>query len=480
MKDELQEISEEIYRNVIAQLTLHLRFMDIALDQYIFAGDSLEYRCDGLYFHYPPIAVIKTFRNHPEELTRGYFHIVMHSIFQHAYFAQNHKMSLWDLACDIAVESVIQEIHLECMETAQAEERQREIDKLKQKIPVLTAQKIYHYLDDNAEKDTVKLLTQLFRYDNHECWYQIRNVTGSRDELFGDEVKDDSANAGTNHFSKASHDTGERKDGEGDTEDQEAEIEQIRNKLKDWKEISEKIETDLETFSKEYGDKLETLVQSLEQLHHEKYDYGTFLRKFMRTGEKVMINDDEFDNIFYTYGLRVYGNLPLIEPLEYKEVHNIKELVIAIDTSGSVQGEVVQGFLQKTYDLFQERNNFFSHFNIHILQCDMKIQETAIVRTPQEFTDYIEHLEIKGLGGTDFRPVFNYCDEQIEKKVFRDFGGLLYFTDGDGVYPKKKPAYSAAFLFPEGNKNITVPPWAIKYVLEGDMKYEHQSGKDTD
>ncbi len=479
MDDELREISEEIYRNVIAQLTLHLRFMDIALDQYVFVGDALEYRCDGMYFHYPPIAVIKTFKNNPKKLTRGYFHVVLHSVFQHAFFAENRKITLWDLACDIAVENVIQEIGLECMHTGDSEEKQKEIDKIKAKLQVMSAQNIYHYLEDELVSDQIKLLTGLFRYDDHSCWYTIRNVTGSRETLFGDEVKDDAANAGSNRFDQASHDTGEKKEGE-DPGATDAEIQMIQNKLKDWKEISEKIETDLETFSKEHGDKLDALVQSLQALHREKYDYSTFLKKFMRIGEKMVINDDEFDYIFYTYGLQRYRNMPLIEPLEFKEMRNVRELVIAIDTSGSVQGDVVQGFLQKTYNLFQERENFFSRFNIHILQCDMKIQEAVIVHTPQEFTDYIEHMEITGLGGTDFRPVFNYIDEQLEKKVFRDFGGLLYFTDGDGIYPKKKPSYSAAFLFPEGNKDITVPPWAIKYVLEGDMRYGHQSGQDTD
>jgi predicted metal-dependent peptidase len=85
-----------------------------------------------------------------------------------------------------------------------------------------------------------------------------------------------------------------------------------------------------------------------------------------------------------------------------------------------------------------------------------------------EFEKYIETMEIKGLGGTDFRPVFSYVNEQIEQNVFRRFGGLLYFTDGDGVYPKYRPSYQCAFLFPKGNKEITVPPWAIRYSLEED------------
>lgn len=61
----------------------------------------------------------------------------------------------------------------------------------------------------------------------------------------------------------------------------------------------------------------------------------------------MKLNDDEFDYIFYTYGMNLYGNIPLIEPLEYKDVKQIKEFVIAIDTSGSTSGALVQTFVKK-------------------------------------------------------------------------------------------------------------------------------------
>ena len=73
----------------------------------------------------------------------------------------------------------------------------------------------------------------------------------------------------------------------------------------------------------------------------------------------MRINDDEYDYIFYTYGLRQYKNMPLIEPLEYKEVKRIREFVIAIDTSGSTSGELVQRFMQKTYNILKIHGELF-------------------------------------------------------------------------------------------------------------------------
>ena len=82
------------------------------------------------------------------------------------------------------------------------------------------------------------------------------------------------------------------------------------------------------------------------------YDYIEKLNKNWKlvkyTFEKINGDDDEFDYIYYTYGLSLYDNMPLVEPLEYKETNVVKEFVIAIDTSFSVHGDEVQAFLRKT------------------------------------------------------------------------------------------------------------------------------------
>ena len=36
---------------------------------------------------------------------------------------------------------------------------------------------------------------------------------------------------------------------------------------------------------------------------------------------------------------------------------------------------------------------------------------------------------------------------ELEKKEIQNLKGLLYFTDGDGIFPRKKPAYETAFVF---------------------------------
>jgi predicted metal-dependent peptidase len=161
--------------------------------------------------------------------------------------------------------------------------------------------------------------------------------------------------------------------------------------------------------------------------------------------------------------------MPLIEPLEYKEVRKIKDFVIAIDTSGSVRGDLVQRFVTKTYNILKSEENFFKTMNLHVVQCDAMVQSDTKITSREELSGFIENMELRGFGGTDFRPVFDYVDELLEAGEFSNLQGLIYFTDGYGIFPEKRPKYDAAFVFVgEEDYQIKTPPWAIKLVLDAD------------
>ena len=84
---------------------------------------------------------------------------------------------------------------------------------------------------------------------------------------------------------------------------------------------------------------------------------GNFSENFAFPREEIQLDEDSFDYIFIIWNEQ-YGNLPLIEPLEYKEVNRLEELVIAIDTSGSCSKELVRRFLGETYQILSTRENF--------------------------------------------------------------------------------------------------------------------------
>lgn len=243
--------------------------------------------------------------------------------------------------------------------------------------------------------------------------------------------------------------------------------------MRKWQELSEQIQSELENFvSKQQGYSGGEMVQSLRYLNRERYDYSEFLKKFAVMGEVMKLDMDAFDYQLYSYGLQMYGNVALIEPLEYKEVKRIREFVVAIDTSGSVSGELVQKFMTKTFNILMNTDSYFSRVAIWIIQCDAEIQEAVKVTNKDEFEAYIKSMKLRGFGGTDFRPVFSFVNKLIEGKEFTNLKGIIYFTDGYGTFPERKPPYETAFAFLRSDYEMygspEVPPWAIKLVLEDD------------
>ena len=223
------------------------------------------------------------------------------------------------------------------------------------------------------------------------------------------------------------------------------------------------------------------LFEKIKAENRERYDYRQFLKKFAVLKEEQQIDSDAFDYGFYTYGLSLYGNMPLIEPLETKEVKKVEEFIIAIDTSMSCSGELVKRFLEETWSILRETDSLFHTVNIHIIQCDEAVRKDDKITSKEELEEYMKNLEIEGKGGTDFVPVLTYVQELLRRKEFSNLRGLLYFTDGKGRFPKKMPPYQTAFVLVQKEfEEIEVPPWAIRiYQTEedgyglGEKKDEH-------
>lgn len=91
---------------------------------------------------------------------------------------------------------------------------------------------------------------------------------------------------------------------------------------------------------------------------NRKYDYRKFLERFTFPGEEMMLDLESFDYIPYTYSRNYYEKLVFLEPLEYAEVHKVRELIIAIDTSGSCRGEVVRIFWRRHIPFSAEKKTF--------------------------------------------------------------------------------------------------------------------------
>lgn len=414
----------QILSSARTELTVYMRYLDLALSALRFEAKE-EIRLvgtDGISLYYEPSLLQEVYQRGRIWVNRIYLHQILHCIYKHPFRPYGSNRRLWDISCDIAMEYMIDSFRYYCVRMAGSRYRRQFYENLKVKLKLPTAQAIYNLLEKTEMSDReYQQLEYEFRIDDHSFWQ----------------------------------------------EKEENQVPLPGSPEKKWEDIKEQLQTNLETQAQDMAEEVEGFLEQLQVENRKKYDYKDFLRKFSVLKEESVIDTDSFDLSFYTYGLSLYGNLPLIEYQETRESKKIEEFVIAVDTSMSCSGELVQEFLMQTYKVLKETESFFRKTNIHILQCDEAIQSDVLISSQEQLISYMEQLELKGGGGTDFRPVFAYVEKLIAEKAFKRLKGLLYFTDGKGIYPRKKPPYDTAFIFlSENYEDTEVPAWAMKLILE--------------
>ncbi len=424
---QIRSLAGEVMRLAHDGILINMRFLDVALSKLktVCREQTGAHLFDGSTLYYDPAHLLLQYQTAPHYVARLYLHTLLHCIFYHGRTTDKMNRAYWDLATDIAVEHTIVDMGLHLTELPSDDLLQNRLALLRKQAGGLTAEKLYrHFRIEEPSEKAVQEWHRLCHYDEHIYWDR-------REEL---------------ELSQA-----------------------------EWRRISERIKADLKSFSRDRNN-AESIEQNLKEATRERYDYTDFLKKFMVMGETVQVNDDEFDYIYYTYGLQTYGNLPLVEPLEYKDSSKIRDFVIALDTSASCRGEIVQAFLQKTYNILQNGENFFTKINVHILQCDSEVRQDTKITGREDFDDFLAHGKLTGFGSTDFRPVFDYVEKLREKQEFDNLKGLLYFTDGYGIYPERMPDYDVAFVFLHEDENAPkVPPWAIRIVLDEEALEEEKA-----
>ncbi|MGN1045108.1 MAG: VWA-like domain-containing protein [Candidatus Methanomethylophilaceae archaeon] len=229
-----------------------------------------------------------------------------------------------------------------------------------------------------------------------------------------------------------------------------------------WEELSKRAMVEIEGFSEKLSDRSGGLMAILRIRNRRRYDYRAFLRRFMTVRSRVKESMDEFDPIYYSYGLSVYGNIPLIDSLEYSESPGLEQFVIAIDTSGSTMKGPVIGFIQEAFGIMKVLSP--SHGSeLHIIQCDDMVRRDDTIRSEQDLNALMDGFVLEGGNGTDFRPVFSYVDNLRSEGRLRGLKGLIFFTDGMGIYPSKRPEYDTAFVICEEIPiEHPIPPWAMR------------------
>ncbi len=196
--------------------------------------------------------------------------------------------------------------------------------------------------------------------------------------------------------------------------------------------------------------------------------YREFLEQYLVREETCREDDGEIDYIWYTYGMDCWGNIPIIESPEVTEQPALKQIAIAIDTSGSCQGEPVRRFLRETSNILRTYENMEP--DILVFQADSRICREDRITSLNQLERYLAEGRISGGGGTDFIPVIRRMEELNRSGREQPFKLLIYLSDGMGSFPERKPAFDVAFALAGdwGAGEMQLPEWVIPLRLNRD------------
>ena len=199
--------------------------------------------------------------------------------------------------------------------------------------------------------------------------------------------------------------------------------------------------------------------------------YREILMNFIKSRYAANEDMSSIDKMLYSYGLDLYGDVPLIEPDEEGETFQFNTICIAIDTSGSCCGKTAQRFLTETASVLDGIKQLCTKGEIYLFQCDAQLQK-------EDYYGEIGEIEVEdwkeqklyGFGGTSFVPVFDRIDELT--KEGKEIDALIYLSDGMGNYPTEKPEYPVCFVLPGkmDNRFDYIPDWieTVELKKEGD------------
>jgi predicted metal-dependent peptidase len=126
------------------------------------------------------------------------------------------------------------------------------------------------------------------------------------------------------------------------------------------------------------------------------------------------------------------------------------DLVVAVDTSGSIKDGEMQEFIDEVDALKAQ-----VRARVTLLPCDATLSPGApFLFEPWE--QFQRPARLGGGGGTSFRPVFQWVEQQGLQPDL-----LVYFTDADGDFPADEPVYPVIWLV-KGRGGV---PWGQRIQL---------------
>lgn len=335
----------------------------------------------------------------------------LHCALSHFYRRGRRVKHRWNLACDYAVTPMLVKDGLKPTPDAQY---LREFDGM-------TAEEIYHCLEDNdnaGERDLEQNQDDNNSDDNEQEKEQNKGGRNSEQERQKNDRKDGDGNE------DESPDKGQSM---GSSPPPEMTTQELEDLSVQWQQRMAGAAQQALQSGKLVGE----MARLVDHLLQPKLPWRMLLARFMSSTAR--------DDYSYARPSTRRGDPVIFPSLRSSETN----IVVAIDTSGSISKEEIQEFVSEV-----DAIKSLVRARVTLLTCDSDLNYGC----PWEFEPWDEFkfdIEIRGGGGTNFKPVFSWVEEQDKAPDL-----LLYFTDAEGVFPEIEPYFPVTWLVKGKN---TVP-----------------------
>lgn len=360
---------------------------------------------DARFFYYNPAYISRLTLEQTQFILA---HEAMHCALSH-FARRNHRQRhRWDVACDYAVNMILDDERLPPPDEALMNAAYRG----------LSAEEIYPLLHEDPPEETL---------DKH-----LFDSSDSPDGNEGEPEEQDSGSSGSeaeNEDSEGGQSEGgegqESPNQEGQGSDQDERQETPPPPPMDMEDLAEQWQNRLASAAqaaRQAGKMSQSMMRLVDHLLAPQLPWRAMLARYMMN---VARDDYSFQRTSRREGEAMMPRL-------YSQ--SVK-VAVALDTSGSITDEELREFLAEVDAL---KAQVRAEVTLHA--CDDKLAEGG----PWRFAMW-EPLDlpdgIMGGGGTDFRPVFGWLEED---RVAPDL--LVYFTDAEGRFPEQEPACPVVWL----------------------------------
>lgn len=337
----------------------------------------------GNLMYYPPWVAAQT----DVIMKCGVAHEVMHVCLKHLVRLGTRDPRVWNIAVDAAVNEVLSH-------TFKIPDQWVRIQQMAQKC----AEEIYDWIIKNAKT------------------YKMPDSGGFDSHIFGDDKADGNGQSKNGQ-------------GQGGTGNKNSPFYQQGQQPVDVPRVVK----EAYNFSKSQGKLPAGIDRMFADILNPVLDWKDILRKFI-----VQVIPHDFT---YTRPSKKSYSVGYYMP---RVVREHIQLVIGVDSSGSISDEEYAEFLSEIYAMCRQ----FECLNATVLVCDAEI--TEVKEIDENFDPYSVHG--RGYGGTSSLPVFKWIED--EKQC--DIKILLYFTDGYIDIPEKLYEFPTLWIVTKNGRTDTV------------------------